>query len=246
MLLSAAWSLSLPTFAQDKPEEESSGSPRFRLLVNGAYNATTRSFGDAATFTRYLEQGSSTRDYDGGTGFVFEVGGVYSILSNLGVMGSFEYFDASNDAAFREVVPHPLFFNQDRSIEGSVPSLSYKESVLHFDAVYTRDLSSFTVDLYGGPSWFFTRTEILTDITTSSDYPFDELSLDGTSSSPFEESPLGFNLGGALTFRVTRLFGIAFQARYSRARVRLQRDGADAFDFNAGGFRAGGGIRLSF
>lgn len=246
LLVIAAWSLPVTTLAQEKPGGTSPAEARIRLLVNGAYVATTRTFSEVTTFTEFLEPGSSRRDYEGGTGFVLEVGGIYSITSTIGVMGTFEVFDGDNDATFREIVPHPLFFDRDREVRGSETGLSYRENAVHLDAVYTRDISSFTVDLYGGPSLFITEMELLTDITTSSAYPFDELILERTSTARFKESPVGFNLGGALTFRLTRLFGIAFQARFSRATVSLQRADAEAFEFNAGGFRIGGGVRLSF
>lgn len=168
VLILAACSTPLALHAQEDPASTSSAARRFRLLVNGAYHASTRGFTDAATFTEFLEQGSSSRNYDGGTGLVFEVGGIYSITSSFGVMGSIELFDGDNDAAFREIVPHPLFFDQDRSVEGNVSSLSYTEKALHLDAVYTRETSSFTVDLYGEPSIFLTETELITEITTSS------------------------------------------------------------------------------
>jgi hypothetical protein len=246
VLIVAACATPLTTQAQENLAATSGPAPRFRLLVNGAYHASTKRFTDAATFTEFLEQRSSSRNYDGGTGLVFEVGGIYSITSSFGVMGSIELFDGDNDAAFREIVPHPLFFDQDRSVEGSVSSLSYSEKALHLDAVYTRKASSFTVDLYGGPSFFLTQTELITEIISISGYPFDELTLGETSVAKFQESSLGFNVGGALTFRLSRLFGIGIQARYSRATVSLKRDGAEAIDFSAGGFRAGGGIRLAF
>ena len=246
VLILALFSMPLTIQAQEDRASTSDATPRVRLLANGAYHTSTKSFTDSATFIRFLEQGSSSRNYEGGTGIVFEVGSIYSITSSFGVMGSIELFDGDNDAAFREIVPHPLFFDQDRSLEGRDSSLSYSEKALHLDAVYTLEVSSCTVDLYGGPSFFLTETDLLTEIRTSSSYPFDELTLGGTSVGKFQENQLGFNVGGALTFRFNRLLGIAFQARYSRANVSLTRDDAKDLDFNAGGFRAGVGIRLAF
>jgi hypothetical protein len=45
---------------------------------------------------------------------------------------------------------------------------------------------------------------------------------------------------------LTEAFGIAFQARYSHATVGIAREGGEPIELDAGGFRVGGGIRLSF
>jgi hypothetical protein len=219
---------------------------RFQLLVNGGFGSASRSFGELATFTEFLEPGSSRRDYDGGGGFVFEFGAIYSITPEIGILGSFELFGGDNDAVFEEIVPHPLLFNQDRSVSSELAGLSYRENALHVDIVYSIDRSAVTIDLFGGPSIFFTETELVTNVTTNSTYPFDEIELGSTSTSKFSESPFGFNVGAALTYRFTPVFGASVQGRFSRASVSLEGLGDDPIEFDTGGFRVSFGLRLAF
>ena len=220
---------------------------RFQLLVNGGFGSGGRSFGELATFTEFLEQGSSRRDYDGSGGFVFEFGGIYSITSEIGILGSFELFSGDNDAVFEEIVPHPLLFNQSRSVGSELAGLSYRENALHLDVVYSIERPAITVDLFGGPSIFFTKTELVTNVTTSSSYPFDALDLGSTSTAKFSESPFGFNVGAALTYRFTPVVGASVQGRFSRASVSLEaQPDSDPLEFDTGGFRVSFGLRLSF
>ena len=90
----------------------------------------------------------------------------------------------------------------------------------------------------------------MTTVTTSSSYPFDELAIGSTSTSKFSESPFGFNVGAAFTYRFTPVVGASVQGRFSRASVSLEAQpeipDSDPLEFDTGGFRVSFGLRLSF
>ena len=152
-----------------------------------------------------------------------------------------------NNAFFEEIVPHPLLFNQSRSASSELAGLSYSENALHLGVVYSIEQPAITVDLFGGPSIFFTETELVTNVSTSSSYPFDELALGSTRTSKFSESPFGFNVGAALTYRFTPVVGVSVQGRFSRASVSLEaQEDSDPLEFDTGGLRVSFGLRLSF
>ena len=232
--------------AQQISMSPTSTTKKFRLLVNVNYNATSRTFNERSTFTVFLEEGSTSRSYDGGTGLGFEFGGIYSITPAFGVLGSFEFLSAEHDASFDVVAPHPLFFNQPRTVSDERAALDYSEQALNLDAVYTLSSGSFTVDVFGGVTFFFTETELIDAVTTSSDYPFDDIQITSTGTVKLKENPIGFNVGGAFTYRITPLFGVSFQAKFSRAALDLKREAGEPIGIDAGGFRIGGGIRLAF
>lgn len=219
---------------------------RIRILVNGLYNPTDIGFSEDSTFTSFLEEGRSTRNYEGGKGFVFEAGAIVEIRDGLGVMGSFELYQSDFDGVFEESLPHPLYFERFRAVGGELQGLEYSETAVHVDAVYTRRFEKVTLDVFGGPSFFFTNTEILDSVTTTSEYPFDEASVSSTSTSTLDDNPIGFNAGGSLTWQLTDIVGVAFQGRYSHATIGIAREGGEEIALDAGGFRVGGGIRLSF
>lgn len=232
--------------AQETPASGEKRERRIRILVNGLYNPTDIGFSDSSTFNLFLEEGRSTRTYDGGKGVVFEVGGIVGILKGLGVMGTVEVYQSDFDGSFEESLPHPLYFERPRTVAGDITGLEYKEKAVHLDAVYTREFPKLTVDVFAGPSFFFTNTEVLESVSTASEYPFDEVTVRSTSNTTLDDNPIGFNAGGAFTWRLTEIFGIAFQARYSRATIGIAREGGEGIDLDAGGFRVGGGIRLLF
>jgi len=234
------------TSAQEEPAPGEEREQRIRVLVNGLYNPTDIGFSNTSTFPSFLEEGRSTRSYDGGKGVVFEVGAIVGIRKGLGAMGSVELYQSDFDGVFEESLPHPLYFEQPRTVEGNVAGLEYSEKAVHIDAVVTRDFPKFTVDVFGGPSFFFTNTEILDTVTTASEYPYDEATVRSTSNATVDDNPIGFNAGGALTWRLTEVVGVAFQARYSHATLGIAREGGEEIELDAGGFRVGGGIRLSF
>ncbi len=219
---------------------------RIRVLVNGLYSPTGIGFTETSTFPSFLEEGRSTRTYDGGKGVVFEAGAIVSLRKGLGVMGTVELYQSDFDSVFEETLPHPLYFERPRKVSGEVPGLEYSEKAAHIDAVYTFDFPKFVVDVFGGGSFFFTNTEILDAVTVSSVYPFDEATVTSTSNTTLDDDPIGFNVGGALTWRLTDVVGFAFQARYSHATIGIAREGSEPTELDAGGFRVGGGIRLSF
>ena len=246
LLIVLAFSALLPDASFSQQAQPSPRERRVRILVNGLYNVTGLSFDETSTFTAFLEEGTSTRSYDGGKGFVFEAGAIFSITKALGVMGSFEIYNTDFDATFSESIPHPLYFGEHRSLSGEQAGLSYNETAVHVDAVYTRALSSLTVDLFAGPSFFITSTEVISSIGTNSEYPFDEVTLSSVDTVELDDSPVGFNAGGSLTFRITDVIGAAVQGRYSFGSVSIEREGGEAIDIDAGGFRMGGGIRIAF
>lgn len=239
-----AWAAAAP--AQETAPDAAKREGRVRVLVNGAYSPTGLTFSEPSTFTSFVEEGRSNRDYDGGKGVVFEGGAIVSVFKELGVMGSVEIYRSDFDGAFEESLPHPLYFNEPRLVGGDLPGLDYEESALHIDAVYTRVIRSWTVDFFGGPTFFFTNTEVLDRVDITSSYPFDEAQVSGTTKVKLDDDPIGFNAGGAVTYQLTDVVGIAVQGRFSRGSITIQREGGEGIDLDAGGFRIGAGIRLRF
>src|SRR3990172_12138052 len=192
LLSIVALAIAVSASAQETPAPGKERERRIRVLVNGLYNPTDIGFSDTSTFPSFLEEGRSTRSYDGGKGVVFEAGAIVGIREGLGVMGSVELYRSDFDGVFEESLPHPLYFEQPRTVAGDITGLEYSENAVHLDAVYTRGFPNLTVDVFGGPSFFFTNTEILDTVTTASEYPFHHSTLRSTSSRTLDDNPVGF------------------------------------------------------
>lgn len=238
--------LAASALGQESQTQSSERERRVRILVNGLYDTMGQSFSESSTFTQYVEQGNAQRDYDGGKGFVFEGGVIIGVTKSFGVMGSVEVYHTDYDVSFEERLPHPLYFDKSRTVTGNETGFGYDEKAIHVDAVFTHATSSVTVDVFGGPSFFVTSTELLGTINTTSEYPFDEVTFTGTSKVTSDDNPIGFNAGGSVTFHLTKVFGVAVQGRYSKGTIKVSREGGQEFELDAGGFRVGAGIRLAF
>ena len=231
-----------PSISSDEEEK----AKRFQLFVHASYQPTLRNFDEATSFTQFLEQGSTSRTYTGGSGTAFEFGGVFSLTPELALMGSFEIVSATHDATLVISVPHPLLFNRPRTASTDIDALDYSARALHFDIAYRIAVPRVEIDLFVGPSIFFAKTELLDQGTTDSQYPFDELSLTAVSRVTLDKSALGFNAGAGVTYYVTEAVGVSFLTRFSQADIEALREGGEPVAFDAGGFRVGGGIRIKF
>ena len=235
--------------AQDTPSissDEEEKAKRFQLFVHASYQPTLRNFDEATSFTQFLEQGSTSRTYTGGSGTAFEFGRVFSLTPELALMGSFEIVSATHDATLVISVPHPLLFNRPRTASTDIDALDYSARALHFDIAYRIAVPRVEIDLFVGPSIFFAKTELLDQGTTDSQYPFDELSLTAVSRVTLDKSALGFNAGAGVTYYVTEAVGVSFLTRFSQADIEALREGGEPVAFDAGGFWVGGGIRIKF
>ena len=232
--------------AQEEGTTEEKKRERAQLLIHMNYLPELPSFNETAGLMQFLEQGSSSRIYSGGSGMAFEIGGIYAVRSRCSVGWSFEFLQAMQNGTLDVSAPHPLLFNQNRKASQSVNELSYSEFTIHTAFAYRIATERIEVDLFAGPSFFTTRAEVIDQATTDSQYPFDEISLTGISRVTLNDTAIGFNVGAGLAYYFTETLGISFLTRFSQADLEVMRDGGDPIAIKAGGFRVGGGIRIRF
>ena len=99
----------------------------FAIRVNHPPNYLQEipTFDETGSFTQFLEQGSTSRTYTGGSGTAFEIGGMYALLPRFSIGWSFEFLETMQDGTLDVSVPHPLLFNKSRdAAEPAVTSLS--------------------------------------------------------------------------------------------------------------------------
>ena len=235
------------TYAGQEPEQSSEKEvSRFRILFTINQVLETRTFSETTTFPLFLEEGTSKRTYETSPGKAFNIGALYSITPGFGIMGGFELFATNQVGGLKIAAPHPLFFQSSRIAETTVPSLNYQEKILYLDAVISIVRPKIIFDLFGGPSLFYIDTDLLASGDFNSEYPFDAINIVNTPKQKRKDNPIGFNVGIALTYRITEVVGFIFQARLNKARANVERNGANTLDFDVGGFRVGGGIQIQF
>ncbi len=219
---------------------------RFSVYVNGAVGARDLQFGETRSFELFKEQASVASDYMDPRRQGVELGGLLRIAGPLGVTGSIELLRNDRSATYSASLPHPFFFEQFRTLAGEESGLSHEQGALHLGVLVTEVFGPVSVDFFGGPSWFITRTELLVDVLYEEAFPYDTLEPLGTRVQLFESRPLGFNVGSALTYRFGSIFGVDFTLRYSQADAVIELGDGREVDVETGGFRFGAGLRLLF
>jgi hypothetical protein len=100
--------------------------------------------------------------------------------------------------------------------------------------------------VFGGPSFFQVKQDIVNDFTYTDSYPFDTASFTSGVTSSVSESTLGFNVGGDLSYFFTPQLGVGATVQLVGADVEMPSAGSGTIDASAGKFQAGAGLRLRF
>jgi len=233
-------SLSAPPPLERRPDH------RLALFVNGVVGTELRQFGDMNRFDLFSEEAQIESRYSDARAQGPEVGGLFRVAGPIGVGASVELFRNDRDAFYTASLPHPFFFERYREISGALSDLAHEETAVHVDATVSKSLGPLTLDVLAGPSWFFTRTDVLGDVSYDEVFPFDNVIPQGVQSRSFENRMLGFNVGASATYRIGGILGFDLAVRYSRAQMRFLLDEGRELELQAGGLRLGAGLKFLF
>jgi opacity protein-like surface antigen len=100
--------------------------------------------------------------------------------------------------------------------------------------------------VFGGPSMFRVKQDVVNDFNFTDSYPFDEATFTGGVTNTVSKSKIGFNVGADVSYFFTPQLGVGGTAQYSGTNLDITSAGGDTVDIRAGGFQAGGGVRLRF
>ncbi len=238
--------MALVAAAAGAQESQSAGDAKTQIFVNGLFNPQTFSFVDRRTLTLFVEDGSYAGAWSSATGGAFGFGVTRNITTVLSVGAAVDIVNADADQSFAARIPHPLFFNQHRTLEADQTELSYKETAIHFLVGYTKVTERIVLSVTGGPSYFITRTELIEDFTFTQSYPFDEVGEGSIDSRRYDANGFGFNVGAWVGYRFHKNLAAGGDLRFSSATNSFTTGNGTEIEVNAGGFRVGGGIRILF
>ena len=222
-------------------------SPRGFIAVNGTYQINSNNYQDSGTFRANAEDGRITTDYRIQGGPAFDIGGGVALWRQLALGVGVSQYSRTTGAALTASIPHPFFFNQARSVDGTVGGLSRKELAVHIQARGMYALNPrLLVMAFGGPSYFQVTQGVATDVTYDEAYPYDSASFHSAVTTTAKRRKLGFNAGGDVSFFFTRQVGAGFTAQFARSTVDLPSVSGGTTQVKAGGIQAGGGLRVRF
>ncbi|MSO45485.1 MAG: hypothetical protein EXQ59_01785 [Acidobacteria bacterium] len=217
------------------------------VVVNGGYELTSNDFADAGSSPENAEQARFTTDYTVNTGPAFDVAGGVAIWRRLGLGVGVERSSRATPVALTGSVPHPFFFNRDRSVSGTVTGLTREELAVHVKATVVAPIGTrVQVLLFGGPSFFLVTQGVITDFTWTEAYPYDVATFNTARPTSAKASKVGFHAGADVAVFFTRQIGVGGTVQFAGASVALTAAGGESLDAQAGGIKAGGGLRLRF
>nr|ADI23822.1 hypothetical protein [uncultured gamma proteobacterium HF4000_48E10] len=217
------------------------------VMISGMYQATTTSFTDTMIFERYAEDGHTVTDYTVGGGPVFDVMAGIRVTEYLGVGGGLTWF-ARSDVGDESTtsVPHRFYFNQHRTATGPAAA-ERRELAVHLVGFVTTPVTDrVTVTVFGGPSVFQVRQELVTEVTYADPSPYNAISFEGAVTAQQNLSTWGGNVGADVSMSFSRHVGIGGLVRFSRATLNLQSSDNDTVTVTVGGLQVGGGVRSRF
>lgn len=221
---------------------------RVRVILNGALSPTTRSFTQTLSYTEYLETATVESRFETKSAFGPDVGVQVQAFRRLGVFVAFTSAQRDEKGSFTASLPHPLYLDRPRSLDGDLSGYRLKERAVHLDLAFGGASGHFDYALFAGLTAFSVEADLVDTVHYDQTYPYDTVSLRDVARRVVKDSPTGFNVGGRLDYRFGRAghFGLGVQLRFATATAKLKASQSGTVDVDAGGLQAGAGARLYF
>jgi hypothetical protein len=219
---------------------------RLTISANAGIQPSSQDITRSSVFTLYEEEARidvAQNDIEGGG--LFDFGANYRIRNQFGAGFAYSFVGSDGDGVVTGSIPHPLFFDQFRTLSASSSGLDHKERGFHLHATwhipFTEDLD-FTVS--AGPSFFNISQDFVRRVTFSETPPFDQVTVDEVELLSLKQNAVGFNIGIDAHYTVTPMLGVGVLARFSRAEAEFDINDNDAATVKAGGFQLAAGVRV--
>lgn len=249
-----------PRLSLAQPAPRAVDASRIFVDVNlgGSTNsgAAPREF--TSRFVTFAEAGSSRADYPKPSRStllpMIDVGGGYMAGRSVGLGGGISRASFEDVAGLSATVPHPTFINAPASGTGVTDrALARTETAIHlFVAAVPLRTSRFEFRLFGGPSFFWFKGEMVSDVAYSQTFspttPSNAITISGFSSEEVTGRGVGFHLGGDFTYFFTKRLGVNGGLRYSEANVTVDKEPLSQLsqEIRVGGTLAFLGVRFRF
>jgi hypothetical protein len=237
-----------PAPARPAPAPAAPAIDRIYVSINGAYQTGGDSFGETVTFLENAENGTFTTDYEVKSGPALNISVGAGLWRNIGVGVGVTRYSKNTPTALNASVPHPFFFNRPRTVDGEVAGLKREELAVHVQARATFvPTPSIQAVVFAGPSFFSVKQGIVNDFEVAETYPYDTATFCRGITTDVDESKIGFNVGADVGYFFTRQVGVGGSLQWAGTTIDAPASsGTGTFEIKAGGFQAGGGLRLRF
>ncbi len=225
--------------------------PRFRVSVNAGLQVAGPAITQDFSYDLNADQARIVNEIATANGVFVDVGLAYT-LTRTGVAAgvAFSATSRTSSSELTAELPHPFYFT-DRTVQATVNDLKGSEQGVHIFLSYPvprKPTSALEVSLFGGPSLFTVKQDLVTSVVTSESYPYDDVTLtSATLASPRPSATaFGFNVGTDVSWRLTPTLRVGGLLRFTRGTATLDDGFGDEVSVDAGGLMAGAGIRVIF
>jgi len=238
----AAVALVAPAARAQPPTE----LPHAVISASAGVQGPSRTFTDTFTFDQYVETARVQADYAVKVKAFFDGGAAVRLWRSLGAGVAISRFTDTRTAAVAATVPHPFFFDRDRTITGTATGVARNETAVHAQIVaFVPAGRRWLLELSAGPTFLTVEQSFVTGVSYDESYPFDTATYRSATIQKIRDRKVGYHIGADVMVRLTSSIGLGAIVRYSQARVGVDVNGA-RLDLDAGGLQAGGGMRVMF
>jgi hypothetical protein len=201
----------------------------------------------ASQFEVYEEPATVTGTTSNGTAPIYlDFAGGYRVGRNLAVAVGYVYYTTDSDATLVATIPHPIIFNQPRTVNVSASGVGHTSNMLNFSAVWMMPYSD-QIDFafYAGPSIIFASQDVVSGVTIAPEPGPDYSNPQVTSVEVTEQSKTSFGIhfGADVAYMLNKRYGVGGGIRYVWGSADF--DGV-ADSVTLGGFQIVGGLRVRF
>ena len=228
-------------WASEARAQTAQGSGRAFLNVSGGIQTGSETVATAVSFPLYEETALVDASREVKSSPIWDVTGGLRVRKNFAVALSVSGRSATTDGALLASIPHPVFFDQPRTVAGSVSDMKHSElwTSLLFAWMYPVT-DKIEVMAMAGPAVVFVQHEVVTGVTVtegSGNVPTLTVQLES-----LEKSPWGVMAGVDGRYTITSKIGAGVFLRYTAAKANLTSE----TQLNVGGFQVGAGVRVKF
>ena len=222
----------------------SAAQDRIRVNIDAAEQTTTTAFTVTTTFTEFVEQGQITTKHTIAQGLVYGGGLTVRTWKNLVLGAAVSYHSKPGSAQLNAELPHPFLFDRPRLVSATASGLKRSEVGTHvmlgmiFPATDHMDIV-----VSGGPSIFQVQQDLVTRVTYTQTYPYDQVQFTGVTTQRFKDRTIGYHAAADVTVKFSRHVGVGSMLRFARGKLKAT-GGNPSFD--VGGLYADGGLRIIF
>lgn len=209
------------------------------LNVSGGVKTGAKDVTTTLAYPLYDETATVETSRSVGDGFLWDVTAGVRVWKNMAIGASVAGRSANGDGTTAASIPHPIFYDQPRSVTGSIAGMKHRELWGSLLAVWVFPVTSqLEVMAMAGPTVVRVEHELAGSVAvTEASTPGVTVSL-----STVSKSVWGATAGLEGRYMFTKRFGLGAFARYSGAKVNL----TSTTKLDVGGLQMGAGIRVRF